>query len=32
MESFGLSQALVDEVEVSLRRGDAALRFLLESV
>jgi hypothetical protein len=32
VESFGLSQALVDEVEIAFRRGDAALRFLLESV
>jgi hypothetical protein len=32
VESFGLSQALVDKVEIPFRRGDAALRFLLESV
>ena len=32
MESFGLSQALVDKVNIPLRRGDTALRFLLESV
>jgi hypothetical protein len=32
MESFDLRQALVDEGKVPLRRGDAALRFLLESV
>jgi hypothetical protein len=32
VESFGLSEAVVDEVKVPLRRGDTALRFLLESV
>jgi len=32
VKSFGLGQALVDEVNIPLRRGDAGLRFLLESV
>jgi len=32
VKSFGLSEALVDKVEVPLRRGDTALRSLLEGV
>jgi hypothetical protein len=32
VKSFGLSEALVDKVEVPLRRGDTALRFLLKRV
>ena len=29
VESFGLSQALVDEVKVPLRRGDTAFRAVI---
>jgi len=32
MQSTGLSQALANEVDLSLWRGNAALRFFLESV
>ena len=32
MESFGLTEALMDEVKVPLLRRDSARRFLLESV
>jgi hypothetical protein len=32
VESFGLGQALADEVKITLRCGDTALRFLLECV